>query len=212
MKLPSQSILGGIAGPLLFAIIITIAGSLRPEYSHASQFISELGETGGQNATLMNYLGFMASASLIFIFALTLLFNFTSNLLTGIASVLIGLFSIGMFFAGVYSCDATCMPVEATSDHLTHNLVSFAAFVALILGTLLWGVALFRKSGWVQFAIYSVVTATLAVIFLYAMIDTAPTRNGTGLFQRLFLTSLFSWMAIFAFRLWGSNPKWKLQE
>ena len=36
------SICGAIA-PLLFASIIVVAGSLRPAYSHISQFISELG-------------------------------------------------------------------------------------------------------------------------------------------------------------------------
>ena len=64
-------LLAGIVGPLLFAITVVIVGSLRPDYSHVNQFISELGEAGGQFAWAMNYLGFMVPAALILIFVLT---------------------------------------------------------------------------------------------------------------------------------------------
>ncbi len=60
----------GIAGPVLFFSTVLIVASLRPGYSHVNQFMSELGETGGQFAWAMNYLGFMLSATLILIFVL----------------------------------------------------------------------------------------------------------------------------------------------
>ena len=49
-------LLTGLVGPIVFAITVAFVGSLRPGYSHVNQFISELGETGGRLAWVMNYL------------------------------------------------------------------------------------------------------------------------------------------------------------
>ena len=44
--LNTQKILaiGGIIGPIIYAIVLTIVGLLRPGYSHISQVMSELGK------------------------------------------------------------------------------------------------------------------------------------------------------------------------
>ena len=57
--------LGGVLAPLVFlgAVIVTAGG--RPEYHHATQAISELGEVGARNAALMNYGGFLLYGLLI---------------------------------------------------------------------------------------------------------------------------------------------------
>ena len=57
-------LLTGVAGPLVFGIAVFTSGALRSNYSHVDQFISELGETGGEFAWLMNYFGFMLSAGI----------------------------------------------------------------------------------------------------------------------------------------------------
>jgi len=38
--------LGGITGPVLFAVVVLVLGALRPGYSHLQHFISELGVAG----------------------------------------------------------------------------------------------------------------------------------------------------------------------
>jgi hypothetical membrane protein len=43
--------LGGVVGPVLFASVVILCAALRPKYSHVSQFISELGESGGSHAS-----------------------------------------------------------------------------------------------------------------------------------------------------------------
>ncbi|TLY02064.1 MAG: DUF998 domain-containing protein [Thaumarchaeota archaeon] len=59
------SICGAIA-PLLFASVIVVAGSLRPAYSHISQFMSDLGY--GPNAILQN-LNFILTGMLVAAFS-----------------------------------------------------------------------------------------------------------------------------------------------
>ena len=50
----SQKILAicGIISPVVFAILILLAGSLRPEYSHLINFVSELGAVDAPNAII----------------------------------------------------------------------------------------------------------------------------------------------------------------
>lgn len=57
--------LGGLAGPVLFSTVVIVCGTLRPGYDHATQFMSELGETGGSHASLMNFVGFIPSGLLL---------------------------------------------------------------------------------------------------------------------------------------------------
>jgi hypothetical membrane protein len=57
-------LMGGIAGPLVFALVATAAATLRPDYRHLEDTISELGADGTPYAGFMNYAGF-ASAGLM---------------------------------------------------------------------------------------------------------------------------------------------------
>ncbi len=45
----------GILAPLLWASAIIVCGRLRPEYSHYTQYISELGERGSSTEFIMRY-------------------------------------------------------------------------------------------------------------------------------------------------------------
>ena len=207
MKISRLLFLGGIAGPVLFAIVILVVGALRPDYSHVTQFISELGENGSAYSDLMNYFGFMCSAGLIMLFAIALLARVDRTTLSGLAAILIGLYAIGMFLAGVYSCDSGCLVPEPSREQVLHNLVSFAAFLSLILATVLWGIDMRKDRAWQRFGNYSLVTAGLAVVLIVSMIAAAGARAGAGMYQRLFLTTLFLWMAMFAYRLWREDAK-----
>ena len=178
--------LGGIAGPLLFTSMVIVIGQLRSDYNHMTRFISELGETGGQYSAVMNLLGFMCGATMIMLFAVSLRSRFRPTALNALASLLIGIYATGMFLAGVFSCDIGCTPAVPTTEQRLHALVSFVAFASLITGVFLWGVYLRNNQAWRWFGNYSLATAGLAMVLLFAMISTAATRSGSGLFQRLF--------------------------
>ena len=205
MRISRFLTLGGLAGPVMFTTTVFIVGLLRHSYDHSTQFISELGETGGEHSNIMNYFGFMIPAILILVFALKLLLSHSKTKLTYLASILVVVFSAGMFLAGFFSCDPTCLPFDPSTNQLLHNLVSFLAFVALITSSFLWGKYFKGIPEWHRFANYSLVTSGLAAVFLLLMILAAPTRTNSGLYQRFFLAVLFIWMANFAYRLWSNN-------
>ena len=96
--------LGGITGPILFTLSTIISASLRPDYSHVSQFISELGATGTSNAQLMNFAGFLPTGLMIAALGVSLFFLLLPKRpVSSIGSALIAIFGLGAFFSGIFS-------------------------------------------------------------------------------------------------------------
>lgn len=187
-------LLTGIGGPLIFAIAVVFVGSLRPSYSHLNQFMSELGETGGHLAWVMNYFGFMLSAGLVLIFVLAFRTGLQRTALNSAGTYLLVVFAVSMFFAGVFSCDVGCPTSERSLDQKLHDLFSILAFPAFTAGVFTWGLSLTRTASWRRFGIYSLVTAGLSLILLVAMVQSETSRDGTGMYQRLYLGVLFLWL------------------
>jgi hypothetical membrane protein len=162
--------------------------------------MSELGETGGHFAWVMNYFGFMLSAGLILVFVLTFRTPLPRTALNLVGTSLLVVFAVSMFFAGVFSCDVGCPPSGRSVDQKLHDLFSVLAFPAFTAGVFTWGISLFRIVGWRRFGIYSLVTAGLSLILLVAMVQSEASREGTGLYQRLYLGVLFLWLMAMSVR------------
>lgn len=199
--------LGGIFGPLLFAVTTLICATLRPDYSHFHHFISELGATGTPNANLMNWMGFIPSGIMISSFGLSLTLLLPKKILVRFGSVLIIIFGLGMTVVGFFSCDEGC-PREGSLKNNIHDQISGPIFLCAILGIFLLGFAFRRLPYWKEFWLYSMVSAILSFVFLLALINSLDSYRITGMWQRLLLLTLFLWFGILgfhAFKLWRSR-------
>ncbi len=188
--------LSGVAGPVLFTTLVMVCGALRPDYSHATQFISELGETGGSHSSLMNVVGFIPSGILLTIFGASLALLFPRTGLSLAAAALVGIFGLGIAGAGVYSCDLGCPRQGISSEATLHRLVSVTAFLSGIVGSgiyayLFRGVASWRSLWW-----YSAASSAAALVLLLVLNASVESRAFTGVWQRLFLATLYLWCAI----------------
>lgn len=132
-------LLAGIVGPHLFAATVVVVGSLRPDYSHVNQFMSELGEAGGQFAWLIKYFGFMLPAVFILIFVLAFRTRFPGTALSSIGTSLLVVLAVSMLVAGVFPCDVGCSPPESTPDQKLHDLFSILAFPSFTAGVFFLG-------------------------------------------------------------------------
>lgn len=193
-------LLAGIAGPLTFAVTVVIVSFMRPGYNHLNQFMSELGEAGGHYAWVMNYFGFMVSAGLILVFVLAFPTRLPRTTLSSIAAALLVIFAASMFMAGVYSCDVGCPPTDRSIDQKLHDVFSILAFPAFTAGVFMWGLSLIRTARWRGFGIYSLATAVLSLVLLMLMVQSEATREGTGMYQRLYLGVLFLWLMAMSIR------------
>jgi len=196
--------LGGLAGPILFISLMILCGALRPGYSHVTQFISELGETGGSHAALMNLLGFIPTGLLIAAFGASLARRFPRTSLSLAAAILLVVYGLGITGAGLYSCDPGCPSQHLSFDGMMHRVVSISAFLAGILGIALWARCFRSLAAWRSLSRYSAVSSAMALVFLLLVSATEQSRVFTGVWQRLSMMTMDLWCAIVGLRVFRS--------
>jgi hypothetical protein len=187
--------LGGVAGPLLFVIVVIVAAAMRDDYSHVTNFISELGATGTPNAALMNYAGFIPTGLLLAGFGVSLSAVLPRSRRAIAVSALVTFFAMGIVAAALFSCDAGCPQGTGSLENIVHDRIAPPTFLALIVGIAIFGLLVRELPSWRHLAAYSLLTSGLGLIFLIALASSLETRNLTGLWQRLMLAVLFLWCA-----------------
>lgn len=192
--------LGGIAGPILFTVIVIIGAYLRPDYEHLHNFISELGATNTTNRALMNFGGFILSGLLFCCFAISLLMITPKRFIAKFGAFLILIFGIGMTLAGIFSCDSGC-PQVGSMESIVHDRVSAVTFFSAIIGTVLLGISFRKSSIFKSISLYTILSGILSAVLLIIMINSFETKVFTGLWQRLLLLSIFLWTLSVAFRI-----------
>ncbi len=207
IAIPRAFALGGIAGPVLFGLIVVVSAELRPGYRHFSQLMSELGETGSRTEALMNFLGFLPSAFLVFLSSLALIARFRTTWFGALGSLCVLLFSVGMFAAGLFPCDVSCTPDAPSQTQRLHFAAGMLADPALALAPLILAFRFRQLEHWRPMFSYSVATSVLSFCALIAIGWSLPERNGSGLFQRLALGFPFLWLALVSWRLWRSAER-----
>lgn len=203
MHLQRLGIFCGILAPSLWLSLVVVAGAMRPEFSHVSQYISELGERGSLTEALMRYVAFEFTGSLYLCFAVTLWVIFRNSWFAKLAIGHIAFDGIGRIGAGVFPCDPGC--IGHSSSQGLHRLFATIGFVSGALATIACGVA-FRRFGWPQgLACYSIGTGMLALIFLLLMSWGQSPIKSPGLFEHLATGILSLWLLVFAAHLFRNR-------
>ena len=192
----------GLMAPVLWALVIIFGGSLRPEYSHFSQYISELGERGSSTEMIMRYAAFVPTGLMHIAFAAFLFFAFKKNPIAKLAAMLIAVNGIARIGAGMFPCEVGCALPRLLLSQKLHSLSAGVGFFALIGASLLWGIVFRRYQNFRDLSVYSFVSGCLALLFLALMSWSTELRVGTGLYERLSTGLLSMWMLVFAVRLW----------
>ena len=190
----------GIVAPLLWAAAVVYCGASRPGYDPVNQFISELAERGSSTESVMRITGFYLPGLLVVMFGVVLL---TRSAWSTVAVLLI-IHGTGRLMAGIFPCDPGCPVTSPSVSQAVHNAAG------IMNGLTLPAVALFcsfrqRKIGCNGFAFFSLLSATIGMLFLVLMVINATTRNHVGLFQRLSFGTMNLWLAAFAVWVWRSK-------
>lgn len=173
--------------PALFAICLLVFGALRPDYSHLTDAVSELGALGAPNALAWNLLGFVTVGLLITAFSWGL-FRETGLLA---ALLFVGLSGLGFAGTGVFPADMSDLSAPSSRAHILMSLISFAAFVA---GAFVLGWRLLRQPGWKRIAVGSGVLGLLALATMpLREMDVPP-----GLAQRAAFAVYLLWIGLLA--------------
>lgn len=191
--------IGTIIGPIIFTIVAFSLASIRPGYSHISQLLSELGETGAPNAIVMNTLGtpILGVSVILFSLALNQALERTRTSLGGVLVVLIG--GICLIFGGLFPCDPGCIPV--TFSGKMHEFVSNIGFSGIILAPFLLSIHFRGSVSWKKYWFPTLLVGAFTVI-LVPLYLTDFLVSWNGFVQRLLLAILLFWIEAVSFKIY----------
>jgi len=204
MPLRTLGLACGIISPVLWLALIATAGALRPEFSHLTDYISELGEQGSPTETLMRYAAFGFTGFLYLCFAGALRATFPDGWLSTAGALLIALDGVGRMGAGAFPCDPGCAGVSPMQD--LHEMFATVGFSSGILAAIVWGVFLRRLRPFRPLSSFSVGSGVVALVSLLLMSWPGDRAPAPGLFEHVATAVLSIWLLVFAGRLvWVSR-------
>ncbi len=195
----------GAVGPLLFIVVFLIEGATRPNYSAWHHFVSSLslGEQGW-----MQIANFVVCGALVLCFAVGLRRVLCPGKGSTWGPILLGIFGLSLIGAGLYVTDPILgyppgAPSTPTVGGALHVLVSLVAFSSLTAACLVLARRFAGDPAWRGWALYSVATGILVVLFfiLADVVASPDPQAPAGLFQRLSIITGWGWVALLALRL-----------
>ena len=187
----------GIIAPIIFAIIVIIAGLLRPDYSHLTNFVSELGAVGAPNAIIQR-INFVLVGILIVAFTFGLHRGIGDGKGSIIGPLLIAIFGLSALVSGIFSTD----PIQPGSfSEIMHQMSSAIGSTAAIIAFFIISERLGKDILWRRYRYFSIVIAFVAIVVSLVGVGVLGVLGVPGLAQRLFLAMLFLWIEVMAIRL-----------
>jgi hypothetical protein len=159
-----------------------------------------LGASGTLHAPIMKYLGFVPAGLLLAAFGSSLMSITPRHVLAMVGSALVVLFGFGVAASGIFSCDPGCPVSGGSRENAIHNSIGPLAFIALACGVGLLGIEFRRLPYLRRFSLYSFVTSVLGLLFIAAIVSSLEAKTLTGVWQRLFLATLFLWCVVIGIR------------
>lgn len=189
----------GIIGPIVWWLLIVFNGAITPGYSHISDFISTLGAVGAPYATIQT-LNFAVFGGAILALTLGIHAWFDTGRRPRIGTVLLGIFGVGVLFAGVFP-ENPAAPESPTN--ILHNLVSTIAFLAGIGGVSLTSSLTRSDDRWPSYRFELMATiAIVSVTFVVFMYSIFGDYGFVGLTQRVFIGAMSLWIVLQSYRLY----------
>jgi hypothetical membrane protein len=194
-------LVAGVIGPILFVLVATIAGLLRPGYSVMSEAISNLGV--GTNAWIQNS-NFIITGLLFIAFA----FGFYQRMQTVIRRVSLNIITFLLLLAGAaltiecfFSTDIPGYPPQ-TIHGTVHDTTFLVIFVSLMIVFFIVGWQLRKTPSWRKYSWYSNITGMIAVVLLIVNFYTSDhVPQVAGLIERIFIVVTFAWYARTGYQL-----------
>lgn len=192
--------LAGVVGPILFVVVFTLAGFLRPGYSPVRQAVSDLGI--GMNAWLEN------TNVLVFgVLQLAFAFGFFLGMRQVIRKGWLLTCLVLLFLSGVGSINSGIF-TEAPATVTLHWTLGFLLVVLpLVMACAIAGWRWLSLSGWRGYAWYSLLTALgtvmcilLSFVFLAPRSPISGARIG-GLMERVLGLVVLAWYVVVGWRL-----------
>ncbi len=186
----------GIIGVLLFILTTIIAGFSYPNYSHTSQFISELYAIDAPNADKIRYYFYLPSGILFVFFTI-----FSSIALPKSGLKTAGFFGIGFGYGigtiicSIFNCDAGCNPqfINPSLSQFIHNITGMMTYFVVPISILFIGIA---SNQWKNARKFNFISCAIGLFSFAAMLLLNVNLDSPfkGLIQRIIEGSILIWI------------------
>lgn len=188
---------GAMAAPVMAGFILA-ATLITPGYNHVSEPLSHLGAKDRPHPLVLNS-GMVLFGVLVMTYALGIYRYVPVRRFRRLATACFALFGAGIVAAGLLNCDPDAEGSTSLEERL-HNFFASTGYVGLLLGTLVYALAVSGDDGWKNWVRLSVVIAGMS--FIGAMAFTSGLEVGfKGLLQRFFYCLPATWMSAMAARV-----------
>lgn len=204
------AVLAGMIAPVLFVLVFTIEGWLRPGYSPVERPISalSLGPRGWIQIT-----NFVVFGLLLYLFSRKMFLEFSKENLNRSGPILLIIIALIFLLSGPFVMD------HQESLHGTiHNILGMFAFLLMPISIFVFLRQFNKKPDWQILQRWTLVLGTicaaavalfmLPVVLVFTMSSKIPEwveiiLNWYGLFQRITVLPFMVWLFIFSFRFYN---------
>ncbi len=140
-----------------------VASWVKPDFSHVSQYISEINATGTQAAGVLGWVGFIPLGMIAAGLLLTVRPHIRVKGVSQFGWSLLFFYPLAYIGSALAPCDTGC-PVDGSSSQAIHNGIAVISYFGFALGTLL--LALTPKTTWPVRAAFVLLAFIIALGFL----------------------------------------------
>ncbi len=187
-----------LATPFWFVTVYLVMSNRRPEFSHLTKAISELGSLDAPDLWIWNILGYILPGLAIALLAIGLKSDFALASRRALApAIALGASGLFMAMSGVFPGD---FENRASTTMILHTVGSLGSFIAFLVAGF-WLPQVFRSREswrWVAWPSLALVVASILAGFMRS--GAAP-----GLGQRIGFALFFAWIGLVGYALIRSN-------
>ena len=177
----------------IVALLALLAGAAVPNYSHLSQFISELGARDAPYEWPVRIFGFLPAGFLLLMFCFLAHSALPRSRRTSIALLGFAIYAAGYLVAAAFPCDFGCRPRHPSTSQIIHNIGGLAGY--LIAPAFLFTLAR-QALAWpaARAVVLSGYVASAMALIGLTMLD--PSSPIAGLGQRLLEGAVLTWAVV----------------
>lgn len=196
----------GILAPVLFVLVFTIEGFLRPGYSTMKDFISALSLGPRGWIQIANFIIF---GILLLVFTPGVATEFKSGKASRWGVILLTVLGICYLLSGPFIEDATGTPFSGSSVHgILHGIFGGIVFVVMPITCFVFFKRFREDPKWKNLKIWTLVLGIIVSFGVFMMIVSIKIpatavyfTNWNGLIQRIALVPWMIWLFVFAIRM-----------
>ncbi len=182
-----------VLGALAVLFLVVVGGAFFPNYSHASQFISELGANGAPYAHLVNFAGFLPAGVFICAFSYLAWMTLPHSKATTLGLLGVALYAFGYIVAAFFPCEAGCRPVQPSLSQAIHNLLGLVGYLTAPLTLVLLG---WQARSWPRATHLFILGGVGGILTFLGLIFLTPEFAYVGVAQRVIEGSMLTWVVV----------------